>query len=973
MKEKKLNSIQERAAQSIERPVCILAGAGCGKTTVLVEHYLQLLSRKKLRPFQIVVTTFSEKSAADIKKHLLEALREKDPQSLEEFSQAPISTIHGLAGRILREASLLVGLDPHFRILDDNDAAFLKKQTLHENMRSLLGSSSPALKLLVGAYGWQALERLFSFMLKDWPRWKELCHLASILESNFEKGIQEALSQIFLKILGDYEAKKRLEGVLDFNDLEEKALLLLEQYPHVLRHYQNLWKAFLVDEFQDTSSTQDKLLSFLLGLRPEEKLSSKSHLAIVGDPKQSIYAFRGAKPHIFENYRKMIEASGGITFHLNQNYRSPQAILDFVNELFLPIFPDYKNLEAAASSPQVIEAIRSDEKIEGLKVDEKRKLEAKILAKRAHELLQEGASAHQIFLLFRSSGSLPIYLKAFRQEGLPVFVKSGGSLLDRQEVLDLLHAMRVVLNPFNTLSWVGLLRSPACGLSDEILLEQSLQNDFKPAWPNLHPLGEKLLSQNKAQGPRRFLEWFLDETQLISLYSAEESLALKAQNILQFLHWSSEWENSHSGGLSEFLQEIDALCEEGIEVNALSDQLGLGEAITFMTIHQSKGLNLPIVILPDLQTHPNHSNAKSLVCAFQNSWGIKTPDPKPGLKKSLKASELFKENLNQLRLQEEEEENRIFYVATTRSMEKLILGFLPEAKENSLPLKAKERLREVLQRNPKLRWIETLEKEEALKALPPLLLDRKAVIEAPLEIFHSRNLVTQFAVTQLECYLRSKEEYFERYICQIPAENTGGQRISKSVLSPLEKGKLLHEALYLMTQSTSPLSLSEVMEFLSAKHHLSSPAKKDLKNLEKSLQDTLQHPHFQNISKAPESYSEIPFRLSLEPYVIHGAMDRFIRQGNGWEIIDYKTHQFSNSQKPPDKNEFEFQLKTYCLAASRMLASPVQKALIYFTSHNIRQEHFFSEIELDQHEQSLRNLMQEINKVMYNAKDGLAN
>ncbi len=1033
MNEKKLNHNQQKAAEYMGDALCILASAGCGKTTVLVAHYLELLKKRKLRPSQIVVTTFSEKSAADIKQKILQELERSgdadvfenpnhQPHSggegeaptalpmegvtrtplIDEFMQAPISTLHSLAGRILRDSSLLLGLDPHFEILDENKAATLKMQALREVMQSHLENNSPLLHLLIKAYPWKRLENEFFEMLQRWPEWKEILEQETPFSSetpSTEIELKLAFRKIFLNILENYSSKKALQEVLDFNDLEEKSISLLQKYPWVAKHYQKQWKAYLVDEFQDTSVRQDILLSLLLNISSDSQLLSDTHLAIVGDPKQSIYGFRGSKAHIFEKYQSLIEKKGGLTVYLDENYRSPSTILDFVNVLFKPIFSNYSELKGPLSSSSALEVLQSEEFEKKQSAESKRKYEAERLAQHIQELIQEGVKPEEIYLLFRSSTPMPLYLKAFREKHLPVFIKSGESLLERQEIQDLLHAIRLIIHPQDSLAWVGLLRSPAFSISDETLLEYSLAHSQKPDWSGIHPLAQALVQQNKNISPTQFLDWWFEKTQLIKLYSAEPSLTMKAQNLLQFYHWSFEWEKEHSGVnqsnqpqrsnegeapvaspmegatrppvIEEFIKEIEWLIEEGIKTNALSDQLGSSQAITFMTIHQSKGLDLPVVILPDLKTSTHHSENKLLCCKSENSWGLRIPDSKPGLKKHLKASLDFENNLQKIYWQQAEEENRIFYVAATRSTQKLILGFLPSPPQTikkEAPPQVRDRLAEICSSYPNIKWI-----------LNENIQINSDTVKTPLpniEIFphFSQNRILHFAVTELETFLRSPQEYNERFIQNISAKSSTprfGQQ-KKSVLSSLERGQIFHEALCLFSESNNAFSPSEIIRNLAARHHWAHSMETVIATLESTFNEMIKNTSLQKILHAEEAYSEIPFRLQLEPFVIQGAMDRLIREKDQWKVIDYKTHTASSSKLLPPK-EFEFQLKTYCLAASKMLHRSVQEAQIYFVMPHKTYNYLFNENELKQHEDALRNLMQEINHFVYSNSDANPN
>ncbi len=952
---------QREAILTLDESLCIRAGAGCGKTGVLAYHYTALLLKKRLQMSEVVAVTFTEKAAAELKtriqKVLQEALKGTLPFQdeilcssveiallLEDLSQSPILTLHGLAARIVRDGALLTGCDPHFQILEESTSAVLKQKAVSQTLATLLEKKSPDFQNLIHTYGWRALSKQLEAMLKDWPAWKNISlELSSPGATPQEKESWKTLQQIFQTTLHSYEDFKQQTSSMDFDDLEEKAIHLLSSHPHVARHYHRLWKAFLIDEFQDTSFRQDELITHLL--------SPNSHLAIVGDEKQSIYSFRGAKPHIFEKYQKKIEASGGKTIFLNHNFRSPPSILKWVNNFFSSVFQNYPHLEATQEEPELptLEIVGASAnkscRTPLLSAEEKRKQEAQIFAQRIAQVIQTGTAPHQIFFLFRSLNSAPPYFKALREAKIPVYIKSSENFMDRQEITDLIHTMRVVVEPENSLAWVGLLRSPAVGMSDETLLKA---REKENKWVELHPLCKSLLKKNPHQNPYEFLNEFLEETDLIALYSATEALSLKAENILQFLNWVYEWQGEHSGGLEDFLKTWDLLQSSSAPFKSLSDQLGLGEAVTLMTIHQAKGLDLPIVVLPDLG-NTGRSARLPIAEQWQGEVALLTPQESKGLKRSFSKSASFEKILKEKQKLSAEEENRIFYVATTRSTQKILLGFLPDEKTNAL------------KQNPKVSWITREEKEITASTL-------KTSAAPHFFKSHPQKKWTHFAVTQLECFLRSKEEYRERYIDQIPAQlkippNPPLQRGGLSTLptllkggrggfTPTEKGTLLHEALYLLTNPSRKFSVDEALQMVLARH---SHRVENFDSLRGTLIQTLGNPNFQPILHVEEAYSEIPFLLSLPPYEISGAMDRLIRNRKTWQIVDYKTGK---------KGEFEFQMLTYCLAASKMMGQPVIKALLYFVESNETHSYEFEEKELKEHEQELYHVMESVNSTL---------
>jgi len=978
---------------TVDRPLCIRASAGSGKTGVLAHHHAALLLTAGLKPSEVVAVTFTEKAAGELQTRIQEVLNrgasgQLDFQDrvalkpfeieglLKEIPHAPISTLHSLAARIVREASLLTGFDPHFEVLDANQAHALKMQALSSALSRLLDQESAPLKELIRSYGFGTLKRQLVKMLEDWPRWKTPLVGATrrvaqdtgdaLLSEGQEIKIETALNETFAAVLSDYENSKRRRRALDFDDLEEEALKLLRDHPLITRHYRKLWKAYLIDEFQDVSEKQDALISALLEIGEDGLIPRGRHLAVVGDEKQSIYSFRGAEPMIFEKFQERIERSGGTTVTLARNFRSPPLILRWVNAHFAFVFENYPPLEAAGEDPPdaSLEVLRPPLLGEGekIKAEGRRLREAEALSERVAGLLREGHHPGEIFFLFRNMTYAPLYLKALRERKIPVYLSSSESLLEKQEVLDLIHALKAVAQPDNPLPWVGLLRSPAFGLSDEDLLRHALTaGKKKTRFSDLHPLFAFLKNRDPREGPYEFLSDFLEKTGLISLYGSHPDLSRRAQNVLQFLHGAHTWEAREGGGLEAFLKDLDLMARNRIPWETLSDRLGAGEAVTLMTIHQAKGLDFPVVILPDLGAG-GQPDLIPIAERFREKTGLRLPRESEGLKPICEESETLaaiKDEQEKLASQEEE---RIFYVAATRAKKRLILGFLPNGDKEERRAFAK--LSSSLGQSPGVVWIGEAPSDTKGPSANP----------EPEEVLPMKPLslarLTRFAVTELECFLRSKEEYREKYVYKIPSrtrpetgsrkpEESGDKNHPASSLDPLERGIIVHEALCLMTRPRKNLTSREALKLVWDRRFELQEDFAAFEVLLGSLEKTLGHPSFQPIGRAQEGYSEIPFLLNLHPYRVRGAMDRLIRSEGDWVVVDYKTH-----ASPDEKTarSFEFQMKTYCLAAGRMLGKEVREAQLYFVEPNSIHPFRFSSQEILAHEKKLVALMDEINE-----------
>ncbi|MBF0493019.1 MAG: UvrD-helicase domain-containing protein [Deltaproteobacteria bacterium] len=998
----KFTPAQREAILQLDVPLCLLAGAGSGKTTVLVHHYLQLVFQKKISPAQILAVTFTDKAASDLKQRVLKSLHEIEKETvlqnseseifqlyaqltLEELQQAkqellraPILTLHGLASKILRETlSLERGLD--FEILEQSDALLLQQEGIQEVLEKKLLDQNQELKLLIEAYSWKVLRRQLLGMLKDWPKWKGQESDPWPMDPDIAPEIPKALEFIFNLCLQNYTQLKKQKKALDFNDLEEECHQLLENKPKIAAHYQGFFKALLIDEFQDTSFTQERFLKDLLQWETREESFTAPHLLIVGDPKQSIYNFRGAQASVFERFRQWIENSGGKTLFLSHNFRSPPALVHWVNTLSQELFPQEPPLIAArvAAAEACLEVIEQAAAEEKESASQKREREARLLAERVLALFAKGEKAASIFVLFRSKTPMKIYWDVFREKGIPVFVKGVSSLLECQEILDCLQVFKAYCEAENPIPWLGILRSPFIAKSDEEILNLAWEKTNEKFW-----MKEAFCQKIKALAPglkaSELLKWIFEESQIVSLYQQDSFSQSRAQNLLQFLHWIQNFEEKSPCSCAEFLKNIRQMQKEHIEIAPLSDQLGAQESLCFMTIHQSKGLDLPIVLLPSLDNRMN-SDQVPIAQRQDDNIGFKIPKTSLGLQYKTEASALLKEISEQKKKENEVEENRIFYVAATRTEKKLILGFLPEEKTNE-KLEFKKLLKKsLLSRDPPRLSSRT----ELCEVRDPVGLSiaptgSLASLEMTKQVFHpfkTQKLLGKktFSVTELECFLLSPEEYHSRYILLLPPLNLDVEAFDRrntsvSKLDALTLGTLLHQSLEFLSKDLHQAS-EEILKLVWQKNLLEplDHPESFQENL-KLLKEARKEETLSQILNSKPAYSEIPFLLQVSTYFLRGSIDRLYFLDSKWQIVDYKTHlaSFSPQQASEIASQYRFQLLSYCLAASKMLNKIVLHASIYFIRSGRSVLFDFSEEEAKTHEQFLIDLMGRVNQRFYN-------
>jgi ATP-dependent exoDNAse (exonuclease V) beta subunit len=378
---------------AFERNTVVWASAGTGKTRKLVDVYLELLE-EGADPLRIVAMTFTEKAAAEMRDRIRTALYAKQNRWIKTIAvlpAAPISTIHGFCGILLREHGLELGIDPSFTILDEQHSLDLAREAARETIRHEIRSGNEDVERLFGDFG---LEKLVETMVSAGYWLNSLGHDAQWLDARVEEQrraaatLREQLAVEIQKHGGDFEkigeladeletrkakhvlrkrddhqallprigqiagvwaaehlsrliglssegfrAKKRSANAMDFDDLLLGTRDLLKNHTAIRQHYKNHFQALLVDEFQDTDEVQAEIISLLAEHPDKPGRLAPRKLLIVGDPKQSIYRFRRARVTVFFRMLQRIKDEGGALEHLQDNYRSAPPIAEFANRL----------------------------------------------------------------------------------------------------------------------------------------------------------------------------------------------------------------------------------------------------------------------------------------------------------------------------------------------------------------------------------------------------------------------------------------------------------------------------------------------------------------------------------------------------------------------------------------------------------------------------------------------------------------
>lgn len=939
---------QALAINTIKSNVSLLAGAGSGKTYVLMKRFVQILrSDLSVNPTNIVAITFTRKAADEIKGRVRQAVSECVEQAqndlerlrwqehLQKVESAPISTIHSLCSRILRDNPVETQLDPEFTILEDFEAQDFFKETLQQYLRKNIKENA-ALRRLVQTYGVNSFvnqvtalgdklselvreedlaepylkakkelptlqQKLFAAvreviearealgaktkgrqtlteaaglldeMQKQLLAPEPVCSLldasgvvkvsgkALAAELTNLKNLRQELNHVILNAKGcdlvqDWlavlqefyaclSARKQENNVLFNDDLDLLAIEHLQKNEALRQKYQERYKYIMVDEFQDTNERQRQLIYLLCG----NKLDNTNNLFIVGDVKQSIYRFRHADVSVFNRVKEDIAQNAGKNLGMKTNFRSTQSIVESCNTAFCQLMDlpkeeicleHHEGANTGGAKVCLLQVpYKSKDDDLGAKEDKWQKEAEAIAAYLQQELpkvepqLRPGASKA---ILLRAMTHCEILRQTLQGYGINCVVVKGKGFYEQQEVLDILNLLAALHNRYASLELAGALRSNYFGLDDATLTQLfwRTEND-KPLWDVLQAVGsgelqlnlqpeqqalamqaaERLRSLRQAAALMALPELFAqlwDELKPEFVLSQQENGPSKLANVKKLRRLAQQYCQTKQASLAEWLQNVKDLRASSSKEPAATVQAD--DALQIMTIHNSKGLEFDLVILPQLDKSVKGDTASIKYLpgkeGEQGLLGIKVPDKEMQLQNS-GVYELAKARDSEL---EEEESRRLLYVAMTRAQKQLLMvGTVAEEKlpEAGIGLPAAKGWWQQLQavyevdwdkQESSCPWVRLLcadalspavvqQGEQEQLALEPLAL-------APLPAYAACGR-TCFTASALQTYLHCQRQYYYQQVLAVPEleQTVAGEQAHE--LPASVTGSIVHKALEL--------------------------------------------------------------------------------------------------------------------------------------------------------------------------------
>jgi DNA helicase-2/ATP-dependent DNA helicase PcrA len=559
-----LNPAQREAVETTDGPVLVLAGAGTGKTKVLTTRLGYIMATHRADHWQIFAVTFTNKAAQEMKNRVSWILGGRPVEGMW------IGTFHSLAARMLRAHAGLVGLKPNFTILDEDDQIRLLKQLLEaEN----IDPKKWAPKMLLGII----------------QKWKDRAELPGQQRAS-DAG--EAADGKLPKLYAQYQERLRTLNACDFGDLLMHMITIFRDPANtdVLARYQNQFKYLLVDEYQDTNTSQYLWLRLLA--------QKHKNICCVGDDDQSIYGWRGAEIGNILKFEQ--DFPGAKIIRLEQNYRSTQHILSAANGVIGHNKGRLgKNLWSAAGDGEKV-------RLRGVWDAQ---TEAQSVAEEIEDLQRKKTSLNEMAVLVRAAHQMRTFEDVFLKLSIPYRVIGGPRFFERQEIRDAMAYIRVIVQPDDDLAFQRIINVPKRGIGDATLnmlsgfartkgmsmtaaLRLLLDTDeFKPKVRDTLRIlmrdFDRWREQLRTIPHPELAQIVLDESGYTGMWQADKSpeAAGRLENLKELVSAITEYDN-----FDLFLEHVALVME-----NQQAEDV---EKVTIMTLHAAKGLEFDAVFLP---------------------------------------------------------------------------------------------------------------------------------------------------------------------------------------------------------------------------------------------------------------------------------------------------------------------------------------------------------------------------------------
>ncbi|NMY88189.1 MULTISPECIES: DNA helicase II [Pseudomonadaceae] len=568
-----LNSLNDAQRQAVAAPLgrqLVLAGAGSGKTRVLVHRIAWLIQVERASPHSILSVTFTNKAAAEM-RHRIEQLLGMSPQGMW------VGTFHGLAHRLLRAHWQEAGLSQNFQILDSDDQQRIVKRVIRE-----LGLDE-----------------------QRWPARQAQWFINGQKDEGLRPQHIQAAGDLFLSTMRSiyeaYEAACARAGVIDFSELLLRALDLWRNNPSLLEHYQRRFQHLLVDEFQDTNAVQYAWLKHLA--------QNGASLMVVGDDDQSIYGWRGAK---IENIQQFNEDFSAEIIRLEQNYRSTDTILKAANGLIAHNFGRLgKELWTDTGEGEAITLYAGFNEHD----------EARYIVETIESEFKKGTRRSEMAILYRSNAQSRVLEEALLREKIPYRIYGGLRFFERAEIKNAMAYLRLIQHRHDDAALERVINVPPRGIGEKTVeaLRSAARAQNTSLWQALHDLvGARAVSGRAASALNAFVELvdtlalkaedlslhslvqqIIEQTGLVTFHKEEkgEKGQARVENLEELVSAARSFDFSGDEEMTPLAAFLDHAALESGDTQADSHE----DSVQLMTLHSAKGLEYPLVFLAGME------------------------------------------------------------------------------------------------------------------------------------------------------------------------------------------------------------------------------------------------------------------------------------------------------------------------------------------------------------------------------------
>jgi ATP-dependent helicase/nuclease subunit A len=927
---------QWQAIRSTDDHLLVSSSAGTGKTFTIVARILYQLGVEiggevcpaPIELADVAAITFTNKAAAELRTKLRQRLRDAGrKREFYRLDAARIGTIHSFCANVLREFSLRTGRAPRLELIDEAEDVALRYDSVREAMLTALeGKLIPGLEETVAAYKVKDIEQQVVRLIAQADR------LSSLLERVDEHELRErSILQLAALARDTLVTSLETNSRVDYDRLVIWTRDLLRDDPTVRRALQRRIKVLFIDEFQDVDPAQREI-AYLLG-EPANWRTTTTRLVLVGDPKQSIYRFRNADVTVWRDVQRDFSERGWKNTRvvpLLANQRSVPAILGFVDHavgklLDSPIsgaaLADYE-IPYAAMTPsrgeadgcavEVIAVPSDNGKVRGS--PESRLIEAEAVADRVRAL-HDGSGYHwnEIAILLCAWGDADKYDDALRARDVPTYVLRDEGFYDCLEVTDVLVALDAVRSLSNDRTLLGVLRSPFVGLTDESLLRIARQCTA-PYWNGLSsvtlpdPREQELLSRGIA-----LLSRFASLRDKISTAELIDTILIES-GYLAHLELLGPEAKQRIANLRKLVRLARAMPESSVgdfleaaarqrELKALEAEAQLyGEredVVTITSVHCAKGLDWKAVFWCDLLRTPK-PHAKNELQIGRDRVMMHEVDGEPPLSFTALVDELENERVAETR--------RLWYVASTRAKDLLVLSGIPLGTGGRLKGSPAEHLRTLFPRLEEgvadfesargVRYsakvtIASAERSAAsvVSAVPSALGDPRELAKphAPVVVPYGRG---KHSATELLSMSRCEQRHWFRYVAGLkePALHEHTKAASSNAI---RRGLVVHDVL---ENYHEDLELGVLIEAAIGRWDPDAPPPEHKRGtryrrrLAAGVESILGSPQYRAVLENEGAKRELGFTyVHSEGECVQGAIDLIAPGADGYAIVDVKT------------------------------------------------------------------------------------